>query len=149
MYPFIRFKRHKHTDPRRDWIWQNLPKGREGFSFEDLDGIVNVFSSNGWNRPRLLMLIEHKWNVTEMKPAQRIAFKEIDAGLKIGLKHYRGSYLVTWPGIERNSSDDEYVVDFQRKPKVNGREVSWDDLRKFYLGALRFRGLFDDAHSKD
>lgn len=139
----MHFKRTKHLDPRREWIREHLPKGREGFVFEDLDGIVTTFSYNGKCRDKLILLIEHKWNRVTLPYAQAKLFKELDAGLKRGLAIYRGFYLVTYPGIERSVEDDEYEIDFRRKPKVNGMELEWSALDKFYLGELRLKGLFD------
>lgn len=62
------FKRTEILDPRREWIRQHLPNGRDGFVMEDLDGIVCTFK----NFKRGKMFFESKWNVTELPAAQRI-----------------------------------------------------------------------------
>lgn len=138
------FKRHKHTDPRRDWIRANLPNGKEGFSFEDLDGIASTFPKNGFPRQRRHLLIEHKWNVTELDASQRITFSELHQAMKRGDPCYGGFYLVTWPGKWRSVDDDEFEIDFEQLPKINGHSVGWDELAQFYLGELAVKSLFDD-----
>lgn len=137
------FSRTKHIDPRRDWIRQNLPDGKHGFTFEDLDGIASTFSNNGISRPKRHLFVEHKWNVTNLPVAQRILFQEIHTALKKGDPYYGGFYLVTWPGKERSATDDEYEIDFARQPQVNGQSISWDDLQRFYLGELHVKSLFE------
>lgn len=138
----MRFKRTKHTDPRREWIYANLPKGSEGYDFQDLDGVVSIFPHNGHQRERKRILIEHKWNVTRLTYAQQKAFQEIHNAMKRGDQTYIGFYLVTYPGKVRSVTDDEFDIDFERKPRVNGKELSWNDLKLFYLGELRIASLF-------
>lgn len=137
------FKRTKHLDARREWIRQNLPKGSEGFDFQDLDGMVSLFPHHGHNRIRKRILVEHKWNVTQLTYAQQKSFKELHDALKRGDPTYIGFYLVTYPGIERSSDDDEYEIDFARQPRVNGTFVSWNDLKRFYLGELSLKSMFE------
>lgn len=137
------FKRTKHLDPRREWVRKNLPEGKDGFVFEDLDGFISMFPKNGNGRKRAHLLVEHKWNVTFMPRGQEITFQELHQAMRRGDPTYVGFYLVTYPGIERGSDDDEYEIDFTRKPRVNGKELTWDDLKRFYLGELRIKSMFE------
>lgn len=57
---------------------------------------------------------------------------------------YLGFYLVTYPGIARSAVDDEYEIDFGRKPQINGGAVEWNVLIGFYLGEIIFPSLFED-----
>lgn len=137
------FKRTKHLDPRREWIRQQLPKGNEGFVFEDLDGFISIFPKNGNGRERKHLLIEHKWNVIQLPRHQEITFQELHQAMRRGDPTYVGFYLVTFPGIERSGEDDEYEIDFHRNPRVNGIELSWDNLKLFYQGEVKIRSLFE------
>jgi hypothetical protein len=129
-------------DPRRDLIRQYLPKGSDGFVYEDLDLVPRVFTSK--DPVGRFALVEFKWNGTEMGTAQRKTFGLIHSTLRAGdpsRERYIGFYVVNWPGTKNG---DSYLIDFTRKPKINGVEVTGKELTQLFRLAPPYRqSLFD------
>lgn len=84
--------------PWREWCRQYLPKGSEGFTHEDVDGMVVL---HGPLAPRgdRFMLIEYKWMTVELDFSQVTNFSMLHKLLRSAdpaRQIYLGFYIVEW-----------------------------------------------------
>lgn len=87
--------------PEREWVWEHLPKGHEGFVAEDLDLVVRTYGARyGLDSLGRFRLIELKHGNARLGVSKVKTFGPIDAGLKTGItaSRYDGYYVVRTNG---------------------------------------------------
>lgn len=123
--------------PWREWIRQNLPQGPEGFSFEDIDGIVFLHGVLSPDAPRF-MCLEFKQMSTKLDKSQWLGFQQIDRLLRRGdpqRREYFGFYIVEWPR--------DFPAPYARINHTHLLNAS--DLREFFLLNLDIPSYFEEA----
>jgi hypothetical protein len=98
---FYEHTRDEKILPWREWCRKYMPKGSEGFTFEDVDGMVAL---HGPLSPRgtRFMLIEYKWWDVALDLSQVKNFRLLHALLRRGdptRQTYIGFYIVEWPRV--------------------------------------------------
>lgn len=128
------FLNDRLRDDRFQWVRDNLPDGKDGFTHNDLDSVPRIYTPS--NPDGMFMLVEWKWNTAQLKPSQIRTFKMIDGLLRIAdpdRMKYHGFYVVTWRGIPIGQND------FRIDPTATGVMINgfytlpYDELRKFLL----------------
>lgn len=119
--------------PWRKWIRENLPRGPEGFCFEDVDGVAILFDPQR-HVNRAFMLIEFKWWGTQLDRSQFEMLAMLDGLLRAGDpdgKLYRGVYVVEW------HRTDEFA-------RINYTQtLAHYRLKEFFLFRLNYPSYFE------
>lgn len=123
--------------PWREWIRRNLPQGPEGFSFEDIDGVVFLHGVLSPVVPKF-MLLEFKLLGTKLDKSQFLGFQQIDRLLRRADprgREYFGFYIVEWPR--------DFPAPYAR---INYRHLlNAGDLREFFLFNSDVKSYFEEA----
>lgn len=118
--------------PWRKFIRERLPRGPEGFAFEDIDGVAVMFDPQR-HVNRAFMLLEFKfWNV-QLDRSQIETLRMLDEILHAGdplMELYRGVYIVEW------HRKDEFVRINYQQP------LSHDRFREFLLFQVNIPSYF-------
>lgn len=118
--------------PWREWIRQNMPRGPEGFCFEDIDGVAIRFDPKTHINQKF-MLIEFKWWNVPLDRSQVEALRLLDGLLRAGDPDgslYQGVYIVEW------HRQDEFA-------RINYlHPLNHDRLKEFFMFELRFPSYF-------
>lgn len=122
----------EHELPWRKWIRERLPRGPEGFCFEDIDGVAVLFDPHTHTN-RAFMLLEFKyWNV-HLDRSQVETLQLLDGVLRAGDPQghlYKGVYVVEW------HKTDEFVRLNYVQP------LSHDRFREFLLFQISMSSYF-------
>jgi hypothetical protein len=123
--------------PYREYIRESgvFPPGKDGFVFEDVDGLVRLFGPK-FNRDSYgtFKLIEIKFGEAfETIPyAQKMTFKTLDSALWAS-KRYEGYYII-W-------SKKGNWADITNEFKINGKLITREQLHQFLLGSFSIKPL--------
>lgn len=118
--------------PWRKWVRENLPRGPEGFCFEDIDGVAVRFDPRS-HVNQAFMLLEIKWWGVALDRSQGETLRMLDALLRKGdpdAKLYKGVYIVEWHKTE------EFVRINYKHP------LSHDRFREFLLFQVPIASYF-------
>lgn len=124
--------------PWRKWIRENLPRGPEGFVFEDIDGVAVRFDPRTHINQKFMLLEFKQWGVA-LDRSQLEVLKMLDARLRAGDRWvsqrsdpvYYGVYICEW------HRTDEFV-------RLNYNHfLSYERLREFFLFQLWFPSYFE------
>lgn len=109
--------------PWRAFIRQNLPRGPEGFVFEDIDGVAVRFDPKA-HVNQAFMLIEFKWWGVKLDRSQVEVLRMLDGIMRRGDPQralYKGTYTVEW------HRTDEFVrINYQQ-------HLSHDRFKQFLM----------------
>lgn len=118
--------------PWRKWVRENLPRGPEGFVFEDVDGVAVLFDPRTHTN-RAFMLLEFKWWGVALDRSQIETLRMIDELLRAGdprRELYKGVFTVEW------HRRDEFVRINYQQP------LSHDRFRQFLLFQVNLPSYF-------
>lgn len=138
-------------DSRREYLRHAIPNPRYGFVLEDLDLIVRLYdrtrSSGRLSAYGRYLKVENKWNSDEMGAGQRMTHELEHKILRKGdpeHQYYVGFYLINWPSLPMQDGLPAQI-DFDRQPRVNGIDLTWDELISFLKFEKFLPSLFDNG----
>ncbi len=96
---FYEHTRDEQLLPWRQWCRDYMPSGKDGFTFEDIDGMVTLHGPLS-PRGQRFMLLEYKWMDVALDFSQVKNFRLLHQMLRRADPSryiYDGFYIVEWP----------------------------------------------------
>lgn len=137
-------------DSRREWLRHAIPNAASGFVLEDLDLIVRFYDRRSYEKYSAYgryLKVENKWNSDQMPTGQRMTHEFEHKLLRKAdpeRQYYVGFYLINWPSLPMVEGEPA-EIDFSKKPRVNGTELTWQELTDFLTFKKFLPSLFDNG----